>query len=1034
MNRKLLLIVLLFISVKAFPQYLSGTVLDDKKQPVIGAVVQVLGTKNGGTTDVNGKYKFKVDAGKNKIKISYTGLSSAIKEVVVAAADIEIGTIELKDDPKQLDEFVKIGYGVQRKRELTSSIGRISGKELNDIPVQSFEQGMQGKLAGVVVTQGSGLAGSPSIIRIRGISSLASGGDPLYVIDGIPISQDYGLYGNSGGFNVNPLASLNPDDIETVEILKDAAATAIYGSRGANGVVMVTTKRAKTATKLVINYSTQLGFSTPTAKPNMLSTDQFLQMYQEAWINDGHTGKPDLAYAGIKNYSATGSTYPLTWDNARQYNTNWLDQTTQVGVKQTHNLSMTKGWKNFSIMNSFSYANNETFIKGNNFQRINERVNLDYRISKKLHVMGNVSYNRGNNHRIYSGWSGGFGMVMSTAMPFYPVKNPDGSYFLFNNSDASFKSNPVMIQDLYKWQTIENRVLLGGAADYEITKNLTAHIQGNYDYQDVTDNQYGPQELMKVVKPSSPFSFSSRQTFYTENGNYTATLNYIKDFNKKNHFTALGGFERQHSITQGINNFALNTSGFLTSSTKDASNPTSTKSYAIPTEWIFERYFGRVNYNYAGKYFAGVTFSYDGSSKFGANHKYGLFPAASLGWIISEENFMQGNKTITFLKLRTSYGRSGNSNFDANFKNGYFQFDPSKPYNGQPILYPSKLENKNLRWETTWQYDAGIDFGLFNDRISGSLEYYNKQTSDVIAGLNIDPSNGFSTYYDNIGSISNQGVEFHIRTRNIEEKGFRWFTDFNISRNWNKLTSTGNYTEDAVSGGTNDTRAVVGAPVGTFYLVRFSHVDKETGKPVYLDKNGKETFTWSPDYRVPVGSILPKANGGITNTFVYKNWDLSVLFTFQIGGSIYDASAKRQLGVVTFWNMRNEIANHWQKPGDVAAFPRLTLDPATYGLPNEWQYNTPMWLYDASFIRLRSLSIGYNIPKKFVEKAKLTKARIAFIGTNLFVLTRYPGLDPEIARDGEGNINQSRNLQSQNVYYLNAPQERTYNFQISISF
>jgi len=1029
MVRKLLSFILCFISLNAFSQHISGIIHDDKNQPMIGAVVQILGTKMGATTDMNGHFKMKVDPGKYKLKISYTGMSSLVKEVQVGSTDVDLGTLSLKDDPKQLDEFVKVGYGVQRKRELTSSIGRITGKELTDIPVQSFEQGMQGKLAGVVVTQGSGMAGSPSIIRIRGISSLAASGDPLYVIDGIPISQEYSLFGNSGGFNVNPLAALNPEDIESLEVLKDAAATSIYGSRGANGVVMITTKRGKAGAPMSVTYSGQLGFSTPTATQKFLNTDQFLQLYEEAWINDGHTGKPDLAAGGIKNLSTYGETHPITWDNARQYNTNWLKELTQVGVKHSHNVSITKGWKNFAIMNNLSFANNETFIKGNSLQRINERLNFDYRVNKKLHVTGNISYNRGDNHRVYSGWSGGYGVALSSALPFYPIKNPDGSWFLFNNSDAGFKTNPVMIQELYKWQTIENRVLLGGSVDYEILPNLIARVQGNYDYQDLTDDKYVPLELAKTQ--SGTFSFSSREVFYTKNYNYTGTLNYLLDLKKDHHFNLLAGYEYQRSIKEGMFLYSSNTSGFLTS---NEGSKTITKSYKNPTEWIFLRNFGRVSYNYKGKYFGGLTASYDGSSKFGSNNMFGFFPAMSAAWIMSEEKLLSGNKYVTFLKLRASYGKSGNSSFDPNAKNGYFQYDPLRPYNGQPILYPTKLENPYLKWETSWTFDIGLDYGLFDDKISGSIEYYNKKTSDVIANLNIDPSNGFGSYYDNIGDILNEGIEFNIKIRNIDRKNFKWTTEFNIARNYNELVSTGKYTEDAVSGGTNDTRAVLGSPVGTFYLVRFSHVDKESGKPVYLDKNGNQTFTWSPDYRVPVGSILPKGTGGITNTFQWKNWDLSILFNFQIGGNIYDASAKRQLGVTSFWNMRPEIANRWTKPGDDAAFPRLTLDASTYGLPNYWQYNTPMWLYDASFVRLRNLTIGYNLPRKWVQKAKIQRARIAFIGTNLLVFTNYPGLDPEIARDGEGNIDQSRNLQAQNVYYLNAPQEKTYNFQVVLTF
>jgi len=401
---------------------------------------------------------------------------------------------------------------------------------------------------------------------------------------------------------------------------------------------------------------------------------------------------------------------------------------------------------------------------------------------------------------------------------------------------------------------------------------------------------------------------------------------------------------------------------------------------------------------------------------------------------MNEERFMDRFKKLTLLKLRASYGRSGNSDFDPNARYGFFQASSAITYNGQPTLYPTQLENPNLRWETSWTFNAGVDFAFFNDKLTGTFDIYDKRTTDVIMNLNLDPSVGFGNYYDNVGGIHNYGAEFSLRYNVIKKTKFSWNIMANIARNYNEITSTGAYTEEAVSGGTNDTRVVVGMPVGTYYLVRFSHVDAETGRPVYLDKNGNQTFTWSANNRVPVGSILPKAIGGFTNNFKYKNWDLSLLFVYQIGGNIYDASAKRQLGVMSFWNSRPEIADRWQKPGDQAAFPRLTLNPSTYGLPDYWQYNTPMWLYDASFLRLRNLTVGYNLPSSWTKKAKMASARIAVICTNLFVFTNYPGLDPEIARDGEGNINTSRNMQSQGTYYLNAPQERTYNIQITATF
>lgn len=1004
-----------------YGQTIKGKVTDSKSDGLIGATVFVEGTQKGAQTDLNGDYTITgLTPGKYKVKFQYLGLKTEYKEVELAADQTLVLNVTLKDDPKSLDEAIVVGYGTQKRREVTAAVAKINNKELNDLPVQSFEQAMQGKLAGVLVTQGSGMAGSPSIIRVRGISSISAGGDPLYVIDGIPITQDYAVYGNSGGANFNPLATINPNDIESIEVLKDAAATSIYGSRGANGVIMVTTRRAEKG-KMRVTFSTQFGVSTPTAKPNLVSRDELLSLMEEAWINDGNVGKPDLTRFGITN---------MTWDETRNYNTNWYDELTRVGLKNQNDLTITKGWDKLSLYSSLSYGYNETFIKGNSFDRVGGRINADYKLNKRLKFTLGTNFNRGINNRIFSGWSGGYGLVMSSALPFYPIRNPDGSYFLFNNSDAGFRTNPVMMLEQYKWQTVENRFITNASAEWEIIDGLKARVQGNYDYQSIGDDNYAP-ELLNRTRNTDTTGIATRSASYTGNYNYVAQLSYHYELNKINKFDFVGGFERQRALTNSFFIAERFVEGLITSNEKNANN---TKNYNVPSEWKFERFFGRANYNKWDRYFFQVSFSYDGSSRFGRNYRYGFFPAASAGWIISEEAFLRGNKKISFLKVRASYGRSGNSDFDANARFGFFNRSQLFPYNGQPILFPTKLENPNLRWETSWTANFGVDFGFFDDRITGNIDVYDKRTSDVIMNLNVDPSVGFSNYYDNVGGIRNYGAELVLKSTNIQTPKFRWQTTFVIARNWNEITSTGDYTEEAVSGGTNDTRVVVGSPVGTYYLVRFSRVDPETGRPIYLDKDGNETFEWKPSNRVPVGNIQPKAIGGITNTFRYKNWDLSTLFNFQIGGNIYDASAKRQLGVMSFWNSRPEIADRWQQPGDVATFPRLTLDPKTYGLPDYWQYNTPMFLYDASYIRLRNFTIGYNFPNSFAQKFKTTSLRVAFIATNLFVLTNYPGLDPEIARDGEGNINQSRNMQAQGTYYLNAPQERTFNFQIVATF
>lgn len=1021
MRSTLLIFLFVFLSAGAFAQTVKGKLTDSKSEALIGATVFVEGTKSGAQTDVNGEYIISgLKPGKYRLRFQYIGMNTDFKNIELAAGQTLVLNVTMQEDGKRLDEAVVVGYGTQRKKEITTSIAKISQKELNDLPVQSFEQAMQGKLAGVAVTQGSGLAGSPSIIRIRGISSISAGGDPLYVIDGIPMTQDYSSFGNSGGANFNPLASINPNDIESIEVLKDAAATSIYGSRGANGVILVTTRRAEKG-KMRVTYTGQVGLSTPTAKPNLVSRDELLNLMEEAWINDGNTGKPDLTKFGITN---------MSWDDTKKYNTDWYKELTQVGVKNQHDLTFSKGWNKVSLYSSLTYGHNETFVRGNSYNKVGGRVNLDYQITKNLKMQVGSSFTTADNVRVSSGWSGGYGLLMSSALPFYPIKNPDGSYFLFNNSDAGFRTNPVMMLDLFKWVTKEQRAINNIAFDYNITKNLKARVQGNYDYQGISDDQFAPQELNKTTG-SDTTSIGIKNLRYTSNFNYMGQLSYKYEINKLNKFDFVGGFERQQSQTNGFNLVERGASGLLTES-----KPTSVgfKQYIVPSQWKFERFFGRVNYSSRDRYFFNVAFSYDGSSRFGDNNRYGFFPSVSAAWVMNEESFLERFKKLTLLKLRASYGRSGNSDFDPNARYGFFQASSAITYNGAPTLYPTQLENPNLRWETSWTFNAGLDFGFFNDKLTGTIDLYDKRTTDVIMNLNLDPSVGFGNYYDNVGSIRNYGAEFSLRANLIQKTKFRWSVIANVARNFNEITSTGSYTEEAVSGGTNDTRVVVGSPVGTYYLVRFSHVDAETGRPVYLDKAGNQTFDWNANNRVPVGSILPKAIGGFTNNFRYKNWDLSLLFVYQIGGSIYDASAKRQMGVTSFWNARPEIADRWQKPGDNAMFPRLTINPATYGLPDYWQYNTQMWLYDASFLRLRNLTLGYNLPAAWAKKAKMTSARISLICTNLFVLTTYPGLDPEIARDGEGNINTSRNMQSQGTYYLNAPQERTYNLQIIATF
>lgn len=999
----------------SYAQSIRGVVENEKKQPIQGALVVVDGTEKSTTTDASGKYLISgLKPATYRVTISMLGYTNESRAVVLKEGEF-IMNVTLKEDAKDLEGFVVVGYGAQKRKEITGSITSISGSKLNDMPVPSFEAAIQGKAPGVQVTVGSGLAGSPSLIRIRGVSSVSAGGDPLYVVDGIPITQDYFINGNSGGMNNNPLATLNPDDIESIEILKDAAANAIYGSRGANGVILISTKRGKKG-GWKFNFNTQLGVSMPTRLPDLLNNKEWLQMYQEAWENDGHAGRPTLP-GGI------------TWDQAMNTNTNWLKQTTQIGLKQKYNFSAGRSWKKIGLFANVSHDDNASYIKGNKYVRDAARLNFDYTPKKWLKMALSSSLVQGINQRVDAAWSGGLGAAMSTALPIYPIYNADGTYF----RGAGLDGNPAIKMDpnFKKWRTTETRTINSMSLDIVPLKNFLIKAQGSLDYMDQRDDQWESNFITNANNKGQTFYRMN----YITNYNYFITLNYNKEW--KNHtFSAMAGneYQRAQTVSQRIEAFDVDGPYYL----NDSVSINGRKFNQNGTNWSFLSWFGRFNWNYKNRYFAQAVFRADASSRFGSNYRWAQFPSISGGWILSEEKFMKKVKWMNYAKIRAGYGRSGNANIPDDARFGTYSSSANTiGYNGNPTTFPLKLANENLRWETTDNFDAGIDLAFLKDRISLEFNFYSKQTRDVLMELTIPASNGFSTFWDNVGKISNKGVEFSLKTRNIQKKNFKWITEFNVARNYNKITSIGVYSEDAVSGGTNDTRVVVGSPVGTNYLIRYQGVDPATGLPIYLDKDGKETRVYDNKNRVPVGNILPKAIGGLTNTLSYKRFDLSFLIVFSYGSNIYESSLKRQSMLITNWNMDRRVLDRWNEPGQNSLYPRASLQGSTFGVQDVWM-NTTLWLQDGSYARLRNLTFAYNLPNNLLKKAHLKTAKIAFIATNILTLTKYKGVDPEIARDAEGDSNggknTSRNMGAGNITYLTPPQEKTFNLSINIGF
>lgn len=1009
------LFLLLSNALWAQTKTVTGQVTDANGAGVAGVSVTARGSNNGTSTSPDGIFSITVPSTATTLVFSSVGY--ATQEVAIGANNTV--SVRLQTAAGNLNEVVVVGYGTQRRKDVTGAIAKVNADKLTALPAPSFEASLQGRAAGVQVVQGSGLAGSGSVIRVRGIGSISAGGDPLYVVDGVPIIQDNFLRGNSGAQNQNPLAAINPNDIESVEILKDAGATGIYGSRGANGVVIITTKRGKSG-KPSFNYNNKIGLSTYTIKPEFLTGSEWLQARQEAWINDGNTG-----YAPLPS--------GITWEQAQQTNTDWWDLVTRTGFINEHSVSMNAGTQKLRSYVGLNYGDNQSYIKGNSYTRYSVRANLDYKITNNFKAALTAGWNRGDNKRVPAAWSGGIGDALSTALPIYSVYNDDKTYWTVG-------ANPVRRLNETKWRNVDNRFLGGLTLEYNPLKDLILKATGSIDHLNSNDLQFETQNWLN--RTDIP-GIAKANPIWGTNKVFTGTAQYNYTLNDNHRFNFLAGVETQENIIEAYNGeiYAFTDKpfweqmGLYRDSVEHFKTRPASRSNFDEIErdhWTFNSLFARVNYNLFDKFTFQFQARYDGSSKFGPNYKHGFFPSGSAAWVLSEEDFIKDLNFINYLKFRTSYGIVGNANIPSG--SYYYRYNVgASPYNGGTTLYPENIGNPDLRWEEMRSFDAGLEFTVFRNRLNGELSYYRKISSDLLLNAGIQPNTGYTEAYRNIeGEVLNEGLELSLNAKLVDSRDWKWSIGGNISKNYNEVKSLGSLDADAIGGGTNDTRIVVGSPIGTNYLVRFHGVDPADGLPIWLDKTGKTTKTFSLDHRVGVGSVIPDYVGGFNTNISYKGLELNTLFTYVIGGNIYDGAAKRQAGVVTDWNIRRDLLDHWRAPGDIARYPRLTMNTNTYnGLSSEWQYNSTMFLYDASFLRMRELTLSYNLKPSVLRSTGINSARLFVTGMNLLTFSKYPGGDPEIARDFENA--QDRNL-SPNVSYLTTPQQKSVVVGLNVNF
>ena len=1017
----------------------QGRVTDDQGNALPSATVMTASGK-GVFTDLDGQYTLTVTEGEQTLTFSFIGYLNTVKTVNVKSGETKTLNIRLREDAVLLNESVVVGYGVQRKKEVTGAISTIDSKEITAVQTPSFEAALQGQAAGVQVTQGSGMAGSGSIVRIRGLSSISAGGDPLYVIDGIPITQDYFAGGNSGAMNRNPLASLNPNDIKDIQVLKDAAATGIYGSRGANGVILITTKRG-VKKGIQVSYGSSIGYGEPTARANMMNTEEYLTIRQEAWENDGGTGYVWLPY--LTTAGSSPEARKAAFESAMETNTDWFELFSRRAQKTQQNIGIRSGGEKWSMYNGVSYDKNESYAVGNSYTRTSARTNFDWTPNDKIKVLLSGSTSEGQNQRVRGGWSGGIGAAMSTALPYMAPYVVD-STFDANGSLVSTERNyelnrwfnPMAYQDLVEWRETERRQIATGQIVITPHKRLDIVMNGGYDNSKLENDSYENSALDRT----NGFAYGNWSEYNARNYNVGANATFRAIDTDTTSLAILVGAEAQKFESDGFGFNLRDSDGpaYTMPALRDSLfglhdslyDAVSTVTNAYVNQFRtdgFASTFARVNYSLKDRYFFQATARVDGSSRFGQNNRFGFFPSAAAGWVISDEPSFN-SEAISFLKFRTSWGRTGNASIDG-FSRFALYNDQTQgvTYAGDTIVFPTQPGNPDLRWETVETIDASLEMGLWKDRVSVELGVYNKMASDVLMNVELPSHTGFNNRSVNAGQVLNRGVELGITSNNLPSTSeLQWKTTLNYAYNYNELVSTGDFTEDAISGGTNDSRAVTGAPLTTYFLVPFSHVDPESGLPVYIDINGNETFEYNLEDRQAVGDGLPDHVGGLRNEFTYRNWTLSTQFTGAFGAKIWDSSAKRQLGVVTDWNMRTDLFDRWRQPGDIASFPRLTMDETTYGLPAGFPWwNTSLFMYDASYIRLRNASISYRVPS---SKGDIT---LRLSGNNLFVLTNFIGLDPELTRDFENR--QDRNF-SGGANYLTAPQERSVIFAINANF
>ncbi|MCH7401430.1 SusC/RagA family TonB-linked outer membrane protein [Belliella kenyensis] len=989
-----------------------GKIVDQLGEGIPGVTVMVKGTQRGVVTDIDGNFRLQTNEGEVLVirSVGYVTQEIAIRN----QSNIEI---TLQESVGDLSEFVVTGYSVQEKRVITGAISSVQKEQIENMPVASFDRAIQGQLSGVNIMGASGVPGGPVRINVRGQGSITAGNDPLIIVDGVQLNSDL----VSGLTASNPLAFLNPNDIESIEVLKDAAAASIYGAQAANGVILVTTKKGKSGkTQYTLNY--YHGITAPMPELPMLNSQEYLDVRFEARNNRYPTRTELRNRQDI--LSASGLPLDLTDEQIANLPTyNWQNEVFQTGRLNNIELSASGGNNKTTFFLSGSYNKTDGNVIGVDFQRATAKLSMTHKENERLSFGFNVNF----ANIIQNGPSGSDGSTGNLAapqytgpaiLPFIPIYNEDGTRNApIEGFPGSSNRNPIHETLVNELTSNTKSAIANFNIDYSFTDKLTFRSFYGLDYRVIDDRRYVDPQTRSGVASQGSLSVGFRQ-----NTNFITnqTLRYSNTYNDLHNLSLLAGAEYRSDVAERT---SVSATGFSTSQFRTI------QSAAVITgasgSWTgFKRVgmFGQANYDFDKKYMVSAILRYDGSSRFGENNKFGFFPALSAGWDIKQESFMLDNHWLDQLKIRVGYGQTGNDAIGNFSSRGLYSGSSSSNYNNEPGIFPISIANTDLRWERNVTTNIGLDYSLWSGRVSGSVELFRRDSRDLLLDRPLPQYSGFSLVTSNVGAVRNEGLEIAVNTVNINSGNFYWKTNFNITFIRNEVLRL--FDDEQVLPGNQSVR--VGYPLRTNVDYAYAGVNSATGRPMWYDGNNNITYNpVAPNDLFVFGNELSSHFGGLTNEFKYKGITFTTLFIYDFGRQFENGANSR------LWRNgdddRNTLAflyhQRWTEPGQITAVPRPIHGGSE---PNGRSHSSSSsrFLEDASFIRLKQLSVSYDFPKSITNKMKVNGLRLYGQGVNLLTWTKWTGYDPELIIN-EGNFSSARGV---------IPQTRAYTLGFQLLF